>query len=151
MLYKSLISNSLDEFDLVSYKKSFMWMIIAYFLLVMPLALFVFLKKMNKDVKKDDDNKEDEKEEWKFEIGKGWKIYIGSLFIIVATPFITYVLLNIIAYDIVSWIVYNLANYLNSGTQAQYVVGGVTVVIGLAILCVKGVSGGDDDKDDKSD
>lgn len=56
MLYNSLISNSLDEFDLVSYKKSFMWMIIAYFLLVMPLALFVFLKKMNKDVKKDDDN-----------------------------------------------------------------------------------------------
>jgi hypothetical protein len=52
-LYDSSISNSLDEFDLVSYKKSFMWMIIAYFLLVMPLALFVFLKKMNK-LKKDE-------------------------------------------------------------------------------------------------
>jgi len=56
MVYDSSISSSLDEFDLVSYKKSFMWMIIAYFLLVMPLALFVFLKNMNKKVKKDDDS-----------------------------------------------------------------------------------------------
>jgi hypothetical protein len=78
-------------------------------------------------------------------------MYIGSMFIVVATPFITYVLLNIVAYDIVSWIVYNVAKYLNSSTQAQYVVGGVTVAIGLAVLFVKGIGSGDDDKDDDSD
>jgi len=73
------------------------------------------------------------------------------MFIIVASPFITYLLLNVIAYDIVSWIVYNVAKYLKSGTQAQYVVGGVTVVIGLAVLLVKGVRVLDEDKDEDSD
>jgi len=56
MLYHTLISDSLDEFDLVSNKKSFTWMIIAYFLLVMPLVLFVFLKKMSKYEDKKDGN-----------------------------------------------------------------------------------------------
>jgi len=56
MLYHTLISDSLDEFDLVSNKKSFTWMIIAYFLLVMPLILFVFFKKMSKYEDKKDGN-----------------------------------------------------------------------------------------------
>jgi len=70
------------------------------------------------------------------------------LFIIVASPFITYVLVNVITYNIVSWIVYNVANYLNSGTQAQYVVGGITVAVGLAVVCVKGIG---NEKDEVSE
>jgi len=55
-LYDNSISNSLNEFDLDSYDRSWVWFIVAYFLLVMPLALFVFLKRMNKEDKKNEDN-----------------------------------------------------------------------------------------------
>jgi hypothetical protein len=73
------------------------------------------------------------------------------MFIIVASPFITYVLVNVITYNIVSWIVYNVAKYLNSGTQAQYAVGGITFAVGLAVVIVKGIGDVKEDESDRDD